>query len=446
LFSVNIDFNEVRFSEETNFAEAEFSKDTIVSFFKSEFTGETYFSGAKFLGKISFYSTNISDSMFNDAEFLDSSNADFRKAIFGDTYFQRVKFLGKIDFSDAKFLRYTNFSKAIFFEFPEKANFENVEFSEDLYFEEVKFLREISFKKNKFKNSYFNKVEFKDVFFDDAIFFGETQFKEVKFWGGASFRQTDFMSKTSFHQSEFSGPLRFSFATFTGKIDLIPNKSNEIYLDNVFFGEYVKIKANLSLCYFQGSNIEIIDLTNSEWDLADNNSIIIWEDYKKVLDWRELEGIYRRLKQSYQRHGDYSTSGKFYYREMDLHGEQLKFLYKLLWNIGYKYTCGYGEKPFNVLFVSIFMIFMFSIIYFYSGILVLGKDIINYNLSLNSFNLSWIGNYVWCLYMSIAAFTTMGFGDVQPIGLSRPFAYIEAGIGIFMTALFIFVFTRKMLR
>jgi hypothetical protein len=131
---------------------------------------------------------------------------------------------------------------------------------------------------------------------------------------------------------------------------------------------------------------------------------------------------------------------------MDLHGEQLRFLPKLWWNIGYKHSCGYGEKPFDVVFVSIFIIFMFAIIYFYIGILVLGKDIINYDLSLNSFNLSWIENFMWCLYFSIAAFTTMGFGDVQPIGWSRLFAYIEAGIGIFMTALFIFVFTRKMLR
>jgi hypothetical protein len=222
--------------------------------------------------------------------------------------------------------------------------------------------------------------------------------------------------------------------------------SKGIFFDNVFFGDYVRIKANLTRSYFQGSNIEIVDLTDSEWELKDNNSIIIWEDYKKELNCRELEGIYRRLKQSYQRHGNYSTSGKFYYREMDLHGEQLRFLDKLWWNIGYKYSCGYGEKPFNVFRVSIVIIILFASFYFYSGITILGKNTINWDMNLISFNFSWINDFLWCLYMSITAFTTMGYGDVQPIGMSRLFASLEAGIGIFMTALFIFVFTRKMLR
>jgi hypothetical protein len=48
--------------------------------------------------------------------------------------------------------------------------------------------------------------------------------------------------------------------------------------------------------------------------------------------------------------------------------------------------------------------------------------------------------------LSVITFTTLGYGDVHPIGYSRIVASVEAIFGIFMTALFIFVFTRKMLR
>jgi uncharacterized protein YjbI with pentapeptide repeats len=282
LFSVNVSFSKARFLGETHFSASEFSKDTF--FNNSEFTKSTYFYDAKFLGRISFYYATSSDYIgLNGAKFCINSDADFRSVKLGITSFERTEFFGKIDFSNAQFL----------------------------------------------KHVYFNKAEFENVCFDNAIFSGETEFRDIKFLGEASFIKSEFLGKTIFQEIELYSPIRFSFATFAGKFDLILHKSKGIFLDNVFFGEYVRIKANLTRSYFQGSNIEIVDLADSEWDLKDNNSIKIWEDYQRELNFRKLEGIYRRLKQSYQRHGNYSTSGKFYYREMDLHGEQLRFLPKL---------------------------------------------------------------------------------------------------------------------
>ena len=55
-------------------------------------------------------------------------------------------------------------------------------------------------------------------------------------------------------------------------------------------------------------------------------------------------------------------------------------------------------------------------------------------------------DFLFCVYTTVITFTTLGYGDVHPIGLSRVFASIESELGVFMTALFIFVFTRKILR
>jgi hypothetical protein len=192
-------------------------------------------------------------------------------------------------------------------------------------------------------------------------------------------------------------------------------------------------------------------------------SIKIWEEQQGVLlsDWKELEGIYRRLKQSYQKYGDNSTAGKFYYQEMECKRKQLKRIEKYFWYLFYKKLCGYGEKPFNVVWVSGLIILSSAFSYLFGGIEFVGSSIlkvppnvIDYNLSFNSYGFNWaitnidsvLEDFLLCIYTSVITFTTLGYGDVHPIGYSRIVASVEAGFGIIMTALFIFVFTRKMLR
>ena len=104
----------------------------------------------------------------------------------------------------------------------------------------------------------------------------------------------------------------------------------------------------MSQCCFHGSNIERVDLTDSKWA---KRNFVIWEEYQSELssNWNELEGIYRRLKQSYQKFGDNSTSSEFYYREMECKRKQMRFFQRTFWNIFYKKLCGYGALGQNSL-------------------------------------------------------------------------------------------------
>ena len=55
-------------------------------------------------------------------------------------------------------------------------------------------------------------------------------------------------------------------------------------------------------------------------------------------------------------------------------------------------------------------------------------------------------NYIQCLYFSVVTFTTLGYGDYVPIGVSRVASALEAFTGSFTIALFVVVFVRKLTR
>ena len=53
--------------------------------------------------------------------------------------------------------------------------------------------------------------------------------------------------------------------------------------------------------------------------------------------------------------------------------------------------------------------------------------------------------FLEALYFSVVTFTSLGYGDISPLGISRFFAASEALLGVFMISLFVVVFTRKMI-
>ncbi len=389
-----------------------------------------------------FFPSGTSD--FSQKQF--HKNVKFKNVVFsGDADFRQAKFSGDADFHNAKFLK-------------DFARFDFAEFSGNARFYGAKFLGAATF--------------------CEAKFSGYTTFYEVKFSGDARFYVAEFSGDTDFNETEFSKDADFSGAKLYGIFYFIPNNSKVIKFNDVFFSDAVRIRANLSQCYFYGSNIEKVDLTDSTWknykkkdsrqlpriyNYFFNSSITIWEasQGKLASNWKTLEVIYRCLKQSHQNSGDYETAGEFYIQERECKRKQLGFFSRHFWNIFYRGFCLYGERPYNVILVSISIIIIFASFYLFHGVEFIGSEFllihssyINYDLSLNSFGFQWLRTNIYfvfkdfllCIYTSLITFTTLGYGDVHPIGWSRFFASIEAWIGIFMTALFIFVFTRRMMR
>ena len=98
----------------------------------------------------------------------------------------------------------------------------------------------------------------------------------------------------------------------------------------------------------------------------------------------------------------------------------------LLWLI-----CGYGERPLNVVICFLLTIFGFAGLY--------------YMLHLEGPDGTIGHQFGEALYFSIVTFTSLGYGDIRPVGVAKLLAGLEAVSGLFLTSLFIFVFCRKMI-
>lgn len=229
------------------------------------------FEEAHFMGDVSFKKAKFKgDVVFGDALF--SGKADFWGAQFSaKTYFWRTRFSHGALFRLAQFSKYAHFHSAAF---NGDANFMTSEFLEDANFE----------------NAFF----FEDAFFLGSKFFGKAVFKDVLIHDRAHFEESRFYQEVDF-----------------GSLDL-------------------------GIIRFADSNIDSIDLSRATWsgDLKniyekdaeenkdDNETVVFLESYR---DYKDAEQVYRKVKISYTRIGNYDLAGKFYYREMECKRKQIRF-------------------------------------------------------------------------------------------------------------------------
>lgn len=158
----------------------------------------------------------------------------------------------------------------------------------------------------------------------------------------------------------------------------------------------------------------------------------------------QAEEIYRDLRKHAEHEGIFTLSGYFIQKELTMRRLQLP-RYSLKRNISklVDLFCGYGEAPLRIIGLSIAIIFLCAIIYAFTGL--------SYNNTVQAISADQslqenIALFFSSLYYSVVTFTTLGYGDFTPVGISRAIAAIEAFTGSFTIALFVVVFVKKMTR
>lgn len=166
------------------------------------------------------------------------------------------------------------------------------------------------------------------------------------------------------------------------------------------------------------------------------------KDTVKAADhFEQSEEIYRNIRKAAESDGLYSLSGHCARKELTMRRKQFpKYSKDRIVSKFVDLFCGYGESPVNVIGFSMALIFVCAILFFIFGIQG-GDGVIQLSLS-NNF-MENINDFFAAIYFSVVTFTTLGYGDIQPIGFSRFIATVEAFVGSFALALYVVVFVKK---
>lgn len=205
--------------------------------------------------------------------------------------------------------------------------------------------------------------------------------------------------------------------------------------------------ANLTNCNLLGTKFENAKLENVIWDkeiIQERNAKKANSFDEKVDLYQQAEEIYRNLRKITEADGLFETAGYFFQKEMQMRRKKMpKFSLRRIISKIVDVSCGYGERPTRIILISIFLILFFAFIYFLTGLQNSNGSLVYSSLNSISEN-----TYIFLdtLYFSVVTFTTLGYGDILPLGISKLFAGLEAFLGGFILAIFVIVFVKKMTR
>ena len=426
---------------------------------------------------------------------------DFGIDVIRGSSFEEVEFInGNVSFENIKFTQDPNFINGKFLS--GNVNFKNVTFEEKTSFSSILFNGSVNFSKASFQKE----VEFKGTKFEggsnsfrEVVFRGDVSFKGNIFRNDIDFCEAAFKGNFSFGFNEFNGTkINFNYADINKNFDIALTEKNHINLNFESITTYfaftnitliVKnggisfrntILEKISLCFeiyndsyidFEGARIKdtVFRRDHIEGHLIQENKK--WYDRAKE--------IYITLKNNFHSIGRYDDESWAYLKERDMeklsysfsNSEEnntyrfvsnmknkfyrfiLKIKYFIKWLFSKKFLnwfklaissfiYGYGENLLYVIRFASIIIVLFAILFIGFGINNVGIEYIT------------LYNILNCIYFSIVTFTTLGYGEVtfttlgygdfQPLeGIGRSLTGLEAFIGAFIMALFVYNFTSR---
>ena len=211
--------------------------------------------------------------------------------------------------------------------------------------------------------------------------------------------------------------------------------------------------ANLINCDLLGADFTNTKLNNVDWgkDYKVINEIeaekaVASGDHEKANEkYNEAEDIYRALKISMQNQTLGEDVGKMFVREMIVKRKQMpkfspiRFISKIA-----HITTGYGEKLGNILYSVIAVLVACALIYGIDGVVYQDRNLSFFADDIQEYGyLRTFGNL---FYFSVVVFSTVGFGEITPLGLLNKTVMIFEGMtgGLILSIFVIAVYKQLM--
>ncbi len=218
-------------------------------------------------------------------------------------------------------------------------------------------------------------------------------------------------------------------------------------------------KSNLEKANLKAANLKNAQLLAANFDGTKLEEALWNKDYVLQNEWeanqawkkgdrelarkkyKEAEEIYRSIKQCHRQLGHSKDQSPFFYREMVVHRKQMPlFSFLRFSSKAMDITTGYGERPLNVFWTSLAVVFFCAFLYGLFGVLDHGRPVsfwVHDRTLLEA-----IGNLI---YFSSVVFTTIGFGDVVPFGYSKWIMTIEGFSGQILIAFLVVCIYKKLM-
>jgi hypothetical protein len=153
--------------------------------------------------------------------------------------------------------------------------------------------------------------------------------------------------------------------------------------------------------------------TNTEIDDFEINA-------EKFIAELDFEKTYRTLSKAALESGNKPLAADLKILELDFIRTKKTGMEKLLMTINKEYW-GYGQKPFQLIKISVLVILLLGLFYSFFPQ--------NFSTSHADTNECYFTTLFNSMYFSVVTFTTLGYGDLSPIGFLRFFAALEALFG-----------------
>lgn len=273
---------------------------------------------------------------------------------------------------------------------------------------------------------------------------GTSDFSLAHFNQEADFVGMRLNDRGLFGMSIFEDKADFSYAFFNGEVRF----QGTLFMDRcVFFrtrlGRASFSSTEMARISFSNADVREVILTGAIFpsdDVLDEERSAIYSE-----DFARAEGVYRALKQNLQSTGDYEAAGRFFIREMECRRRQLWQKHRFtswFWYSIMKALCKYGESPPRIFVAVGLNLLVFAI--FFALVGVKSADGV---YSLFQLPPGGVGDMLWqACYLSIITFTTVGYGDLTPVVAGQALAAVESLFGVFLTAMFVVTFTRRLSR